>query len=184
MTKKLSRHTHYSLNSSLERLRGNVEWMTTGCDTTYQIRARRFILALTRKARKISGARDRWQCQGLGGVCLTALEFNLPIMARFQDGYMVTLAHFPDTHHLSGVGYHDPNPRNARVLDTICHATEELFRKNPYGARKLLDMGVYKIDYVQSGVNQIYLTLDELEAIAMSHHGKLSTYRKIYGLYH
>lgn len=120
------------------------------------------MVAFTRQTSKTIGERDRWQCQGLSGVCVTANVLELPFMARKKDGFMLTAAHYPFVHHLTGRGFHDTNPRNGRMLCVICHAIEELERDNKWGANKLLSMGVYLIDHAREN-RQWYPTLEDIE---------------------
>jgi hypothetical protein len=118
-------------------------------------------LALTRSARKEAGRRDKWTCQGLGDEPCYQASLNGGHPAEFKDGFMITLAHYPETHHKTGKGYHDPNPENARCLCTLCHGVEEIDRGNKNGAQKMLNMGIYTYDAVRGGQDQVYLTTDQ-----------------------
>lgn len=122
-------------------------------------------MAFTRSVAHRIGERDRWQCQGLHGVCYTAYLLDLPFMARKKDGFMLTAAHYPSVHQLTGHGYHDKNPKNGRMLCIICHALEEMERGNRWGANKLLEMGVYRIEHAREN-EQWYPTLGGLKELA------------------
>lgn len=122
-------------------------------------------MAFTRSAAKTIGERDRWQCQGLHGECVTAKLLNQPLMVQKKNGFMLTAAHFPFVHHLTGTGYHDKNPRNGRMLCIICHALEEMERGNHWGANKLLEMGVYRTEHAREH-GQWYPTIDELRQLS------------------
>lgn len=117
--------------------------------------------ALTPEARREAGKRDAWTCQGVDGEecylkTLTGEEIS------YQNGYFVTLAHFKTTQHLSGKGYHDTNPDNARCLCQVCHSTEEMDRGNKWGAQKLLDMGLHTVTSCkEEGREQLYLTVED-----------------------
>ncbi len=117
--------------------------------------------ALTVRARKEAGARDSWKCQGVDGEECYQASLNGGDPASFKDGYWVTLAHYKETHHLSGKGYHDQNPENARCLCTLCHATEEIDRGNMGGAAKMLNMGTYSRDHIRQTGEQEILTIKE-----------------------
>lgn len=117
--------------------------------------------ALTRAARKEIGERQAWTCQGVDGEpCIHESLSGDP--ARFSEGFMVTAAHYKETHHLSGKGYHDPNPDNTRILCQADHACEHIDMGNNWGAQKLLDMGTYHVKHIkETDTEQEYLTLDE-----------------------
>ena len=118
--------------------------------------------ALTISARKECGRRYNWTCQGTNDEpCVWESVNGKP--ASFKDGFWVTAAHFPDKHHLTGKGYHDPDPDNARPLCSCCHGLEELDRGNLYGARKNFEDGVFSRNHLSEypETEQIYLTPEE-----------------------
>ena len=117
--------------------------------------------ALTVDARKEAGKRDKWTCQGIGGQPCYQASLNGGTPAQYKDGYMITLAHYPETHHQTGKGYHDPNPDNARCLCVLCHGLEEVDRGNNNGAAKMLGIGIFTRDEVRKGKGQVYLSVDE-----------------------
>lgn len=125
---------------------------------------------LTREARKEAGARDHWTCQGVGEEPCYQASLNGGHPARFQDGYWVQLAHYPEKHHLTGKGYHDPDPENARVLCTLCHACEEVDRGNERGARLVLSDGLFSKKHERQTGEQIHITLDE--ALELREHAR------------
>lgn len=121
-------------------------------------------LALTHGARREAGKRDNWECQGLDeeGCSLAFLNANQPL--NFQSGFMVELAHYPDRHHLSGKGFHDSNPDNARVLCRWDHAVEEVLRDNYKGARMILAGGIYHRNHLkETGQAQAHYSLEDVE---------------------
>ncbi len=117
--------------------------------------------ALTISARKEAGKRDSWACMGVDGEeCYQKTVTDEEI--SFRNGYMVTLAHYKTTQHLTGKGYHDPNPENARCLCGVCHATEEVDMNNNWGAQKLLDFGNYTSNSVRDEErSQQYMTVEQ-----------------------
>lgn len=117
--------------------------------------------ALTTSARKEAGKRDNWTCMGVDGEDCYQKTVNGEEVS-FGNGYMVTLAHYKTTQFLSGKGFHDKNPENARCLCGICHATEELDMGNKWGAEKLLNMGNYTTNAVKDKEReQVYYTVEE-----------------------
>ena len=119
-------------------------------------------LAFTKKARHEILNRDNFICCGINGEpCYGETLTGKP--TRFQDGWMVTAAHYPEEHHHSGRGYHDKNPDRGRCLCQICNSLEENDRGNEWGAKKLLEMGIYKTKFLphQEPIKQVYITLEE-----------------------
>ena len=123
-------------------------------------------LAFTQEARKEIGRLDKWTCQGVGGEpCVMESLYGKP--ASFKDGFSVTAAHYPEDHHHSGSGYHDPDISNGRILCCIDHACEEHDRGNDWGAKKLLEKGIYKTRFLphQEKLEQVYISLEEAKEI-------------------
>ncbi len=118
--------------------------------------------AFTISARKEIGRRDRWECQGREERECCMVE-STGKAARFQDGYYVTAAHYPEDHHHSGKGYHDTETAHGRILCTIDHALEEIGRDNEWGAKKLLEDGVYTRNHVKETGEQWIPTLEEIQ---------------------
>ena len=118
--------------------------------------------AFTISARKEIGRRDNWTCQGMDGECV--YEKTSGYTASWQDGFMLTAAHYPEQHHLSGKGYNDPNPDNGRILCTLDHAMEEIKRGNDRGAQSILNMGIYHVNHIrENGIKQEYFTVKEIK---------------------
>ena len=113
--------------------------------------------------RKEIGRRDRWVCQGielLDGCYWTPINGK---PARFQDGYMVQAAHYPDKQKYTGKGYHDKNPEHGRCLCTACHALEEVANGNLRGARLLISSNsVYTYSHEKETGQQHYLDIEWL----------------------
>ena len=117
-------------------------------------------LAFHFKTRKEIGMRDNWTCQGLHGRGCVMEHINGGKPARYQDGYMVTAAHWPEAH-----GAFDDDPEAGRILCTLDHAIEEVERGNRSGAGKLLKMGVYSWDHQKKTGEQWRPSLDEVRQI-------------------
>ena len=117
-------------------------------------------MAFTKRARYAIGIRDHWTCQGLDGVCHTAY-MTLEGFAKFDDGFMVCAAHYPELHRDG-----DKNPNNGRILCTVCHALEELERDNVYGARMLLKMGVFTWKHAKSTGHQWHPKLEQIAKLS------------------
>lgn len=132
-------------------------------------------MAFTKRARRIIGKRDGWQCQTLEGICISAEHVHQPYPVKFSEGWMVTAAHYPHLHNSGD----DDNPKRGRILCQICHATEEVLRGNINGARGLLAMGVYTTDYARSINHQWYPTIEQIARIAeMVKHGRYTSYEQ------
>ena len=120
--------------------------------------------ALTREARVEAGDRDGWKCCGRGDhPCV--YESTTGEAASYQSGYMVHLAHYPETQHLSGSGMTDPNPDNARVLCLADHALEHIEQGQLRAAQAVLNSseGVYHInDGEETGREQIRLSIEDV----------------------
>lgn len=125
--------------------------------------------AFTEQARKEIGKRDHWTCQGhvVGEECFWEKVTGKP--AKFQDGYMVTAAHYPDVHEQTGKGYCDDNIENGRMLCTMDHAVEEIERGNEKGARLVAQMGVYTWERAAKEHKQIYPQIEKLRILAKAH---------------
>lgn len=119
--------------------------------------------AFVPEVRKEIGRRDRWVCQGiplLDGCYWTPINGK---PARFQDGYMVQAAHYPEKQKYTGKGYHDKNPEHGRCLCTVCHALEEMNNGNRRGAELLVNNNsIYTYNHADETGEQLYLTIDEL----------------------
>ena len=118
--------------------------------------------ALTSPARRECLSRDNYTCQGVGEEeCYLETVTGKP--TRFQDGFMIEASHYPETQYLSGKGYHDPNPDNARSLCKVCHALEHYDNGETNTAKLILSGGLYKDKFLphQKPIEQIYPTLEE-----------------------
>jgi hypothetical protein len=119
--------------------------------------------AFVPEIRKAIGRRDNWVCQGIDlmdGCYWTPINGK---PARFQDGYMVQAAHYPDKQKYTGKGYHDKNLEHGRCLCTVCHALEEINNGNKRGAELLIKSNsIYTYSHEENTGTQHYLTLDQL----------------------
>lgn len=100
--------------------------------------------AFSRKTKHEIGRRDDWECRQCD--------------RRFDRGWMVTVAHYD--HDRNDPGY--DNAETGRVLCICCHASEEIFRGNIWGAQKLLDMGLYTKRAEREMGRNIYLTVQDI----------------------